>query len=53
MIFGILIYISGQDYASHARMGAPPCCPFESSPKEELYREKLVRSITLLPFEMF
>ena len=31
---------------------APPCCPFEFCPLNELYRGKLVRSITLIPFEM-
>ena len=34
-------------------MVAPPCRPFELSPLNELYRGKLVRSITLRLFEIF
>ena len=38
---------------SHARMVALPCWPFELSPLNELYREKLVRLITHIPIEIF
>ena len=31
-------------------MIAPPCCPFELSPLNELKRGKLLRSITLIPY---
>ena len=33
--------------------GCPPCCPFELSCLNELYRGKHVHSITHLPFEIF
>ena len=46
-------YISGQDGVSHSRLVAPSCCPFELSPLNELYRGKLVRPTTLIPFEIF
>ena len=36
-----------------ARMAALPCWPFELSSLNELNRGKLVRSITLIPFEIF
>ena len=45
-------YISGQDDVWRAKMVAPPCYPFEFSPLNELYLEKLVRSITQKPFEI-
>ena len=38
---------------SHARMVVPPCCSFELSPLNEVYRGKLVCSVTLLPYETF
>ena len=38
---------------SHARMVAPSFCPFELSPLNALYSGKLVRSITLIPYEIF
>ena len=44
--------ISGQGGLLHARMVAHPCCPFELSPLNELYREKLVGSISIIPFEI-
>ena len=34
-------------------MVALPCWPFEISPLNELYSGKLVRSITLIPYENF
>ena len=51
MIFGI--HKSGQDGLSHARIVAPPCCRFELSLLNELYREKFVPSITLIQTEIF
>ena len=42
--------ISGQDRVSHARMVAPL---FELSPLNKINRGKLVRFITLIPFETF
>ena len=38
---------------SGARMVGLPSGPFELSPLNELYRAKLVHSITLIPFEIF
>ena len=38
---------------SHSRKVAPPFCPFVLSPLNELFRGKLVHSITLIPFEIF
>ena len=40
---------------SHARIIiiALPCWSFELSPLNNLYREKLVHSLTLIPFELF
>ena len=38
---------------SPARMVARLCWPFELFPLNDLYREILVRLITLIPFEMF
>ena len=38
---------------SHARMVALPYWPFELCRLNELYRGKLVCSITLIPFEIF
>ena len=46
----IQILISGQARVLRAIMVALPCCPFELSPLNELYRGKLVHSITLIPF---
>ena len=49
-------HIPEQGGVSSARTSAPPpphCWPFELSPLSELYRGKLVRSITLKPFEFF
>ena len=37
---------------SCAIMVALPCWPFDVSPLNELYRRKLERSITLIPFEI-
>ena len=34
-------------------MVAPLCCPFELSPLNELYRRKLVRSITLIQMRYY
>ena len=45
--------MSGQDGVSRARMVALPCWPFELSLLNELYKGKLVRSITFIPFEIF
>ena len=36
-----------------AIMVALPCWPFELSPLNELYRGKLVPSVTLKPYEIF
>ena len=51
MIFGIHIY--QVKIVCHFNTVAPPCCPLELSLLNELYRGKLVRSITLIPFEIF
>ena len=45
--------ITGQDSVWLARIVALPCWPFELSPLNELYRGKHVRSITLIPLEIF
>ena len=37
----------------HEKMVALPCWPFELSPLNELYMGKLVRSIPLIPYEIF
>ena len=52
MIFGIQIY-QVKTMLLHARIVTPPRYPFELSPLNEPYRGKLVRSITLIPFESF
>ena len=44
--------ISGQGGVSRARMVAPLSALFELSPLNELKSGKVVRSITLIPFEM-
>ena len=53
--FGDIWYIciSDQNGVSHARMVTPLCCSFEISLFNEFYREKLVRFITIIPFEIF
>ena len=51
MIFGK--HISGQDDVSRARMVAPSYCNFELSHLNEHHRGKHVRSIALIPFEIF
>ena len=38
---------------SRARIIALPCWSFELSPLNNLYGGKLVRSVTLIPFEIF
>ena len=38
---------------SRARLVALPCWPFDLSSLNELYRGKPVRSITVIPFEIF
>ena len=43
----------GQDNVLHARMVAHPLLPFCVISLEYLNREKLVRSKTLIPFEIF
>ena len=54
MIFGIHIISEVKTVSvTGARMFAPPDCPFELSVLNELYRGKLVSSITFLPFEIY
>ena len=53
LIFGIHIYYIRSRQCVTFKMVASPCCLFELSPLNELYRGKLVRSITLVPFELF
>ena len=47
------IYISGQGGVLRAKMVALPYFLFELSPLNELFREKLLRPITLKPFEIY
>ena len=52
MRFGIHVNWVKQDGMSRAKMVALPFWPFDSYSLNELYRGKLVRSITLIPFEI-
>ena len=52
MIFGVHIYIRSR-WCVAFQNGCFRLLPFELSPMNELYRGKLVRSITLIPLEIF
>ena len=47
------ICIIGQGGVLHSRIVVLPCWTYKLSPLNELYRRKLVHSITLIPFEIF
>ena len=46
-------YISGQDCVLRSRMVAPSYCPFELSPLNELYIERLCAQYLLYPLRYF
>ena len=51
MIFDIRVYLVKAVF--RMQINALPCWPFGLSPLNELNRGKLVRSVTLIPLEIF